>query len=129
MFGEIFIVRDISMRIKAKGAQSVPLTSLLLLFISIASIPYSFLVSFMSTWMVPPLSEGVYGYVPPQFATGTVESCTVQGFISTVGMFGFALHYALLSVLCELSIELYHENLLRVFHISSDIFLKQIFSL
>jgi len=38
MFGEIFIVRDISMKIKAKGAQPVPLTSLLLLFISIGSI-------------------------------------------------------------------------------------------
>eukprot|EP00804_Cyclotella_cryptica_P028759 CCRYP_018733-RA/>CCRYP_018733-RA protein AED:0.05 eAED:0.05 QI:283/1/1/1/0/0.5/2/217/383 len=99
IFGEIFIVRDISMKIKAKGARSVPLTSLVLLLISIGNIPYSFFVSFMSTWMVPPLSDGDYGYVPPQFATGTVKSCTLQGLISTIGMLGFAFHYALLSIL------------------------------
>lgn len=127
IFGEFFLVRDIGMKIKAKGAQSVPLTSLLLLLISIGSIPYSFFVSFMSTWMVPPLSEGDYMYVPPQFATGTVETCTVQGLISTIGMFGFALHYALLSVLCELQLN-YTVNICFVcFIIHQNFFLNKFF--
>eukprot|EP00804_Cyclotella_cryptica_P028758 CCRYP_018733-RC/>CCRYP_018733-RC protein AED:0.03 eAED:0.03 QI:377/1/1/1/0/0/2/288/350 len=79
----------------------------------------------MSTWMVPPLSDGDYGYVPPQFATGTVKSCTLQGLISTIGMLGFAFHYALLSILCELLSPFFHEHLFCVFHISSAIFLEQ----
>eukprot|EP00984_Skeletonema_dohrnii_P020173 scaffold9757_cov72-Skeletonema_dohrnii-CCMP3373.AAC.1 len=84
------IIRDIFMKWHEK--RSVPLPSVILFCISVANWLLSLFSFFLSTWMMP-RGSGAF------LAAGNTQSCTAQGFISTLTMTASQTYYTVLAIL------------------------------
>ena len=96
-----FIMRDVSTKWHRK--RSVSLASVLIFCISIADWLYSLFCCFLSTWMAPVGHTTFHGQ-PIFLAAGNTQSCTAQGFISTLAIGASMSYYATLMVFCEFSL-------------------------
>ena len=93
----VFIIRDVST--KWHRNRSVSIASVLIFCISIADLLFSFFSAFLSTWMVPKDTH-IPGW-SVYLAAGNTQSCTAQGFITTLTVCASMSYYATLMVYCE----------------------------
>lgn len=96
-----FIMRDVSTKWHRK--RSVSLASVLIFCISIADWLYSLFCCFLSTWMAPVGHSTLHGQ-PIFLAAGNTQSCTAQGFISTLALSASMSYYATLMVFYWMSV-------------------------
>ena len=97
IIGSTFIVRDIFIKSRKQGNEKLPMTSLIVLNMSVADIGSSFWMHFLGTWMTP--SEWVFA-----LASGNQATCNAQAFLFDLFIYSANWSNCMLSVTCELEI-------------------------